>query len=406
MRARNSSLVLKLMWRSREISRADIARQTGLSRSTVSAIVNDLMETGLLELRGAGSSRGGRKPILIGFEDDAYHLVGVDVGATHIGVAITDLRGQVKAWEHTAWEVREDPVGALEMMAGLIEQRLDALDTDASRVVGIGVGLPSPIEAERPNQMSPLIHPKWAGIDIAQELQRTFALPVLVENDANLGALAERWWGAGRGGGDLAYIKIATGVGAGYIINDAIYRGAGGFAGEIGHTTISARDTLSARDADDLKGLRPATLNDLVGGPALVQRAIDLRDEHPTSLLAHKPVTIQAVIDATLAGDPIGRRIMDEAGTYLGIAVANLLNLLNPSMVVLGGALSRAGDMLLHPLRQAIRERTLWASIAGSKLVVSDLGERAIAVGAATSVLQAALDDHDLFPPLRADKAS
>ena len=389
IRARNSSLVLKLMWKQKQISRADIARQVGLSRSTVSAIVSDLMDTGLLRSCGSGDSRGGRRPILLGFEDDAYLLVGADIGATHIGVAVTNLRAEIRAWRHTLFPVREDPQGTLAKLVELVRECLHELGARQDQLVGIGLGVPSPIDPEQPDRLSPLIHPNWADTNVSEVVRRSLDVPVFIENDANLGALAERWWGAGRDGRDLAYIKVATGIGAGYIINNQIYRGAGGFAGEIGHTTIST-------DA------RSGSLTSLIGTQALVERARELLQSHPESLLAAEVVTLQTIISATLAGDVLCRKLIDETGTYLGIAVANLLNLLNPGTVVLGGDLTTSlDDLLLHPVRQAVRDRTLWAAIAQSRLVTSSLGDRAIALGAATVVLHAALEDHGLFSALR-----
>ncbi|MEO1269273.1 MAG: ROK family transcriptional regulator [Myxococcota bacterium] len=390
IRARNSSLMLKLMWEQKQISRAEIARQMGLSRSTVSSIVNNLMGTGLLRTCGSGESIGGRRPILLGFADDAFFLVGVEIGATHVGVALTNLRAEVLVWRHAHHPVRDDPQGTLRTLVAFVHECVEEAGTSLEQVVGVGIGVPSPVDPEDPVSMSPLIHPRWSEVNVAQSVGQLLDVPIFIDNDANLGALAERWWGEGRDGRDLAYIKVATGIGAGYIIHGKIYRGAGGFAGEIGHTTISTDD-------------RMVSLQSLIGTQALIARAKHLLDQqHPNSLLAGSEVTLQALIEATRAGDLLCRQLIDETGAYLGIAIANLLNLLNPATIVLGGALASLDDLLLHPIRQAIRDRTLWATIAQSRLVTSSIGKRAIAVGAATRVLEAALDNHQLFPALRA----
>ena len=386
IRARNSSLMLKLIWERRQISRAEIARQMGLSRSTVSAIVNTLMETGLLRTCGAGESLGGRRPILLGFDDDAFLLVGAEIGATHIGVALTNLRAEIQAWRHTRHPVRDDPEGTLHLLGEFVRECVAEVGADMKQLVGVGVGVPSPIDPGAAASLSPLIHPSWRGVNAEEALGEALpGLPLFIENDANLGALAERWWGEGRDGRDLAYIKVATGIGAGYIVDGRIHRGVGGFAGEIGHTTITTRS-------------RSDSLYDLIGTEALVARAERLLKEHPSSLLTGREVTLEAIIEATRAGDLLGRQLIDEVGTYLGIAIANMLNLLNPATIVLGGSIASLDEILLHPVRRAIRDRTLWATIAQSRLVTSRLGERAIAVGAATRVLQAALNNHELFP--------
>jgi predicted NBD/HSP70 family sugar kinase len=385
MRTQNSTLVLKLIWRERQISRADIARQTGLSPSTVSAIVGELDRAGLVREIGAGASRGGRRPVLVGFRDDAYALVGVELGATHVSAVLTDLRGNVRAFRDTHVAVRDDPDGALATVRDLVDDCLTTERVSRRRVVGVGVAVPSPVHPQRPGKLSPLILPAWRDHDLQAELGRAFDLPVYVDNDANLGALSERFWGAGAGGEDLAFIKVATGIGSGHIINGELYRGAGGTAGEIGHIAIDPNGPPC------VCGLR-GCLATLIGAEALLTRARKMwgkRKRNPT---------IADIVTGVRAGDPVAKELVDEVGHYLGIVVAGLLNLLNPAVVVLGGEITSVGDLLLDPLRASIRARALSTSVAETRIVSSRLGERSIAVGAATMVLKSALADRSVFP--------
>lgn len=385
MRTQNATLVLRLIWRERQISRADIARQTGLSPSTVGAIVGELAEAGLVREIGAGASRGGRRPVLVGFRDDAYALVGVELGATHVAAVLTDLRGNVRAFRDTHVAVRDDPRGALATARALIEECLAAERVSKKRVVGIGVAVPSPVHPDRPGKLSPLIMPAWADHDVQQELAAAFGVPVLVDNDANLGALAERYWGAGAGGEDLAFIKIATGIGSGHIINGALYRGAGGTAGEIGHIAI---DPSGPPCVCGGRGC----LATLIGSEALLTRARAKWGKRK------KSPTIADIVTGARAGDPVARGLVDEVGAQLGVVVAGLLNLLNPGVVVLGGEITSVGDLLLDPLRASVRARALSTSVAETRIVASWLGARSIAVGAATMVLDTALADRSVFP--------
>jgi predicted NBD/HSP70 family sugar kinase len=385
MRTQNATLLLQLIWRERQLSRADLARSTGLSPSTVSAIVADLEHAGLVREIGAGASRGGRRPVLVGFRDDAYALVGVELGATHVAVVLTDLRGSVRAFRDVHVAVRDDPAGALAAARRLIDECLTAERVSRRRVVGIGVAVPSPVHPRRPGKLSPLILPAWRDHDVEAELASAFGVPVLVDNDANLGALSERFWGAGAGGEDLTYIKIATGIGSGHIINGALYRGSGGTAGEIGHIAI---DPSGPQCVCGLRGC----LATLIGSEALLERARKAWGRRK------KSPAIADIVGGVRAGDPVARELVDEVGHYLGIAVAGLLNLLNPAVVVLGGELTSVGDLLLDPLRASIRSRALSTSVAETRIVSSWLGERSIAVGAATLVLEAALADRTLFP--------
>jgi predicted NBD/HSP70 family sugar kinase len=399
MRELNSTLLLNLIWRERRISRADLARRTGLSRSTVSAIVSDLLATGLVRESGAGDSSGGRPPTILDFVDDAFVIAGVEMGATHVHVVITDLRGRVRAEHNRPQAVVDEPASTLALIRKLIDRSLGQLDVPRSRLLGIGVGVPCPVDLKEPERLHPRIMPRWDGVSIVDTLIDAYGCPVYVDNDANLGAVAERWWGAGRDGEDLTYIKIATGVGAGHIIAGELYRGSGGTAGEIGHTAIDPR-------GPSCKCGLSGCLGAMIGSQQLVARARELaRSGRAHAGPPSERTTIDGLVAAALDGDALAKKVVLEAGQYLGIAVANLLNLLNPAIVVIGGNLAAAGDLLLEPIRDTIQHRSLWKSVAEARIVTSELGDAAIAVGAATLVLKAALEDRSQFPARSAAQA-
>jgi glucokinase-like ROK family protein len=378
--------VLQLLWRERRLSRADIARTTGLSRSTVSEIVSELLKTRLVAEVGDGPSRGGRRPVVLQFQDDAYAILGIDLGAAHVSAALTNLRGQVVAWEHRSHPVRTDPEGSTAVMKELSGLCLHQWKLGTDRLVGIGIAVPSPVDPRDPDHVSEVVLPAWEGHAVGEPLHRHFGVPVFVDNDANLAALAEHWWGAGRGIDDFTYVKVATGVGAGHIIRGQVFRGAHGIAGEIGHLAVDPQGDPC------ICGLR-GCLATRVGSRALVARASALLPGHPESPLAGREVTIAAIEDAALVGDPLALRVVAEAADYLGIAVAGMLNLMNPARVIIGGGLARLGELLLSPLRRSIGSRTLLSSIVPTEVVIGELGGRAVAVGAATLVLQTALAD-------------
>ncbi len=389
MRARNSALLLNLIWRERQVSRADLARRTGLSPSTVSAIVGDLERAGLVQSTGEGLSRGGRRPTLLGFCDDAFAIIGVELGASHVLVTLTNLRGQVRAARHSNHAVQGDPPGALALVREFIDDCLRSERVARRRFLGIGVAVPSPVHPNAPGRLSPVILPAWSGFDVQEYLAGAYNVPVFVDNDANLGALAEGWWGAGRSGDDLTYIKVATGIGAGYVIRGELYRGAGGTAGEIGHLAV---DPSGPRCMCGLNGC----LTMFIGSQAIRTLARERMNRGRTP-------TIADVVKAARGGAPTATTIVDDVGHYLGIAVAGLVNLMNPAIVVLGGEITTAGELLLDRLRDTVRARTLSLSVNETLLVTSNLGAQAIAVGAATLVLQAALRDRQLFSaPLQA----
>lgn len=378
--------VLELIWRERRISRAEIARRTGLSRSTVSEIVEGLLQTLLVAEVGDGPSEGGRRPVVLQFQDDAYGILGIDVGAAHVAAAIIDLRGQMQAWEYRSHSVRSDPAGTSALMLELAEACVRRWKLGKDRLAGVGIAVPSPVDPRDPDHVSDVVMPDWRGHSVGGALVERYGVPVFVDNDANLGALAERWWGAGREVDDFVYVKVATGVGAGLIVRKEIYRGANGVAGEIGHLAIDPKGEPC------VCGLR-GCLATRVGSRALIARAGALLAEYPASVLAGRELTINAIEDAALGGDPLALRVVDEAAEYLGIAVAGMLNLINPGRVIIGGGLARLGELLLSRLRRPISSRTLVGSIAQTEIVTSELGPRTVALGAATLVLQNALAD-------------
>jgi glucokinase-like ROK family protein len=390
--------VLRLIWRERRISRANIAQEAELSRSTVSEIVNEILPTGLVAEVGLGKSSGGRRPVLLEFQDDACVILGVEMGAAHVAVALTDLRGHVLASEEREHPVRTDPEGTRALIAELAESILDNGARGGRPLVGIGVALPSPFDPAHPDRLSTIVLPAWNGRLGLEPLSERFGVPLMVDNDANLGALAEHWWGAGRGVDDLAYIKVATGIGSGHIIGGEIYRGATGVAGEIGHTSIDPNGKPC------ICGLRGCLVT-LIGTPALLEQAQELLKDHSESVLAGREFDIEDLERAALDGDAVAVQVAQEAAAHLGTVVAGLLNLMNPSMVVVGGDLTGLGELLLVPLRETARSRTLVSSVRAAEITASELGPKSVAIGAATLVLKAALEDSSLFPAVESHVA-
>ncbi len=387
--------VLHLIWAERRISRAEIARRANLSRSTVSDIASQLLSTRLVAEAGVGASRGGRRPIVLEFRDDACTILGVDIGATHVSVVLTDLRGRVLAWEQRDHPVRSDPEGTRALAAEFCRACLGTASPGRHRLLGIGVALPSPVDPQHPGRVSPLAMPKWQGQHGLQALGAEFEVPLLIDNDANLGALAEHWWGAGRNLADFAFIKLATGIGLGQLIDGQIYRGSTGVAGEIGHLTIDPRGEQC------VCGNR-GCLATLIGTQAFVTQATKLLADFPDSVLHRTEVSITAIEDAALGDDPLALQVVHTTAEYLGIAVASLLNLMNPAAVILGGELSVLGERLLGPIREMVQRRTFVSSVGAAEIRTSELGPRAFAIGAATLVLDAALTEPNMFPVLGA----
>lgn len=384
--------VLRLIWAERRISRAEIAQRMTLSRSTVSELVEPLLASGLVAEAGVGESRGGRRPIVLEFQDDACDILGVDMGASHVSVARTDLRGRVLAWHSRDHAVRSDPDGTRALIRELGDAAMSGVRRD--RLVGIGIAVPSPVDPNNPERLSDSALPAWKGRHGFERLLAKYRVPIRVDNDANCGALAEHWWGSAQGLQDFTYIKVATGIGAGHFIGGDIRRGASGVAGEIGHVAIDPRGEQC------VCGNR-GCLTTLVGGQALERRAESLRAAFPQSEMRSGEITLGRIEQAALRDDPLALQVVHEAADHLGVAIASLLNLLNPAAVILGGGLAVLGDRLLLPLRASALRRTFVPAVASTEIRCSALGMQVVALGASTVILDAALRDPTLFPALR-----
>jgi predicted NBD/HSP70 family sugar kinase len=355
-------------------SRADIARSTGLSPATVSTLVSQLVDAGVVvdaPPQVSRRSHGGRPPALITLDPSVGVAIGIDFGKRHLAVAVSDLSHEILA---ERWRTMHEDYDASTGMDGavkLVEEAVEHSGAAPDRVLGVGLGLPGPIHRSTGTVGSAAILPGWTDVRIAEVMSERLELPVHVDNDANLGALAELHWGAGQGASTLVYLKMATGIGAGLVIGGRLFHGAGGTAGEIGHTTVDENGPICRC------GNR-GCLEMVAAGPALAELLRATRAEEMTG---------ERVVELALAGDPGCRRAIADAGSYTGHAVANLCNLFNPERIVVGGSLGAASDVLLDPLREAVRRRVIPSAVEDVEIVPGVLGDRAELLGAVALVL-------------------
>ncbi len=351
------------------LTQAEIARTTGLSAATVSNIVRELRDSGIVQV--TPTSAGGRRARSVSLSGDAGIVVGVDFGHTHLRVAVGNLAHQVLAEEAEPLDVDASATQGFDRAEALVKRLIDATGLGVGKVIGVGLGVPGPIDVDSGALGSTAILPGWAGINPKEELAARLGVPVSVDNDANLGALGELVWGAGRGVKDLAYIKVAGGVGAGLVINGHIYRGPGGTAGEIGHITIDESGPVCR-----------------CGNRGCLETFTAAR--HVLDLLrtSHGPdLTIERMVQLAREGDPGCRRVVADVGRHIGTGVANLCNLLNPSRVVLGGDLAEAGELVLLPIRESVARYAIPSAARRLSVVPGALGGRAEVLGALALVL-------------------
>jgi glucokinase-like ROK family protein len=380
----NRNIVLNIIRQEGTISRAEIAQRTKLSRSAVSNIIDRLLDEGLVHDTGAGESNGGRRPIMLSFNYSAGYVIGVDVGANHILSIIADLEGNIVAERTQTFNIDTGPERGLPIILDHIRDLIAYSPIQRNHIRGLGMGVPGPLDYTTGRVVAPPIMPGWNLFPLKQYLAQEFGMPVQVENDANLGALAEKWRGAGTGQQHLAYVKIGTGIGCGLVLDGKVYRGQRGSAGEIGHITIT-------RDGPPCRCGSYGCLESMAAAPAIVNRVrLGIQAGRETSLkgLPFGDLTPQHIAEAAEQGDRLAREVLEDAGRYIGIALANLINLFNPGMIILGGGVAAVGELILNPIRETVRLRSLVASYEDTSIVTGRLGREAVALGAATLVLQ------------------
>lgn len=367
LRDRNRHRVVEVLRTRGRVSQAEIARATGLSRTTVSSLVAELKQAGLVsEIDDQKvETRGGRPAGQLTLRSPAQAVVGIDFGHSHVAVALADLGHNLLGERRCDIDVNHQAIHALDVAADMFRDVLREIDLNRSDVVGAGIGIPGPVDRAHGTAGSATILPGWVGLRIASEMEDRLGVPVQIENDANLGALAELTWGAGRDCLNFAYIKAATGIGAGIVIDGQLLHGATGTAGEIGHTTLDEAGALC------YCGNR-GCLETVASGPAIVQLVGPVNGGS---------LSLSRVIELASDGDLRCRRAISDAGREIGVAVAGLCNLINPERVIVGGLLSRSGEILLRPLRDSMRRHAVQAAAECVEVLPAAFVERAELLG-------------------------
>lgn len=375
------------------ISRVELARKLDLTRAAVTAIVDDLVRAGLVR-ESHGHYPTGRKPIVLEINPESGYVVGVDMGATHVMLLLADYSARTLAEIEDSLDIQRGPEYCLARVNELLRRLLEQNGLGLEKVSAIGVGVPGPIVADAGMVSGPPIMPGWDGYPIRDFLQAEWGCPITLNNDAELGAVGEWAYGAGRGEKNLAYIKVGTGIGSGLLLDGQVYQGATGSAGEIGHITIDEHGPVCTC------GNR-GCLEAFAGGAAIARKATEAVQRGQRTLLeelaATRPIAAADVMAAARRGDLLAQRIVAEAGSHLGTAIASMVNLFNPSMVVVGGGVAMIGDLLLEPIRTTVQKRSLMVASRAVRISTALLGRRSCAMGAVVQALSLVL--HRLADP-------
>lgn len=367
-RAHNERLVLTTIYNSGPISRAAVARATGLTRTTVSDVVGELLLAGLTREIGRGPSTGGKAPILLDVVDDARHLIGIDLGEEAFRGAIVNLRGQVVQRRELAVEGR-DGQAALERVFELT----DALVNAARRpIVGIGVGTPGLADTTVGTVLQ-AVNLEWRELPLGRLIQERYEMPAYVANDSQAVALAEHVFGGPRTT-NLVVVKVGRGIGAGLVLEGKLFQGDGFGAGEIGHTTV-------VEDGEPCRCGARGCLETVASSRAVVARL------SPPGSNGERPITLEEAVAAFRRGDGAARAAVFDAARYLGLALAGLVGTLNVRRLVLVGPMTAFGDPWLRVVRETMRGHALARLTAETSVQIGRLDADGVILGASALLL-------------------
>ncbi|MBO9650992.1 MAG: ROK family protein [Variovorax sp.] len=376
-------------------SRHGMAEQLGFSKSKANALIAGLVEQGLLSEIGLQRSTGGRRPESLQLHAGLGVLVGVDIGATSLDVAVLAPDLTVLAHHAEPADVREGPGVVLARVRGLIKELLARAGFAAKQVLGIGIGVPGPVNFEIGQLVNPPLMPAWDSFSIRDYLREDYAAPVFVDNDVNLMALGELWR-LKRSLSNFLVIKVGTGIGCGIVCHGEVYRGAAGSAGDVGHICV---DQEGPRCHCGNLGCVEA----MAAGPAITRMAVQAAEAGESAALAECLRTqgrIEAIDvgQASRAGDAAANAIVQRAGNLIGQMLASIVNFFNPSHVFIGGGITRIGPLFLAAVRQSVYQRSLALSTRHLEIQYTPLEGQAGLIGAGVLAMQETLKVRGVAP--------
>jgi predicted NBD/HSP70 family sugar kinase len=365
----NKSLVLQMIKDQAPLSRADISQRTGLNKSTVSSLVNELLDDELVYETGPGESSGGRRPVLLLFNQIAGYSIGIDIGVNYLLGILTDLQGKIvyeKNIPLNELDFQKVTIQVKEFIHHLIEE------TPASRygVVGIGIGVPGMVNKEGEILLAPNLG--WKNTLLKQELEIEFDLPVIIENEANAGAYGEMRFGVGQLSENIVYISASIGIGVGLILKSELYRGKNGFSGESGHMLIDINGRTCSCG-------RNGCWEAYASEHALIKESNELFE---------KEMSLEELIEEANKANIEVTQLFQRVGQYMGYGITNLVNTLNPQQVIIGNRMTMAKDYLNDSVKDAIFKQSLPFHHQDLSITFSELTIYSAALGVSAFVVE------------------
>jgi len=370
MRQMNRSIILELVRQNGPISRSEIGRALKLSLPTIMRLVDELITEGLIRSIGDTQGKSGRPRELLEYNKDGYAVIGVDLGGTKLYGALANIGGEILEEAHRP-QHQSTGEKSFKILCNLIETLINSQNRHGIPIMGIAVGAPGVTHTrEGVVEWAPSLN--WRSFPLKQRLEDVFHLPVLVENDVNLAALGEQWFGAGKGVNNMVLLAIGTGMGSGLIIDGAIYRGHNESAGEVGYMVSSPAALGKTYDGF-------GAMESIVSGTGITKRARKILNGQLSEEILSS-LTASDVFAAARKGEDWARQVVAETVDQLSITIANIASILDPELIVLGGGVSNSGDLLIP----AIKERIQGVVQHLPRIEPSTLGTRATVMGAIT----------------------
>lgn len=388
-RDHNRALILRLIRDAGPTSRAELARLSRLSKPVVTDIVDGLIRFKLVKETTKGETVLGRKPILLDINREALWVMGIDLSRNHVDLLITDLLGEPQRKMSRRVSFEDEDAGYPERVVKYVTDIIRDSGVDPARIAGIGIGYPLPLSHAQRMIVSEGQVVGWKTVRLKELIQKEFDVPVYLDNDANVAALYEKWYGQASEFKDFLFVLVGNGVGCGIVIGGNIYRGTHGIAGEIGHMSI---DPNGPRCLCGSRGC----LETLVSVPRLL--SLVLEEDVKAGREGGVP-TLEQVCERAARGDAAVVDKIREMSEYLAIAITNLVNTFNPEAVVVGGAMARLGESLRTPLLGALASRAHPLFADKTKVVLSNYSEEAVARGAAMLVIESFFQNPQRYVP-------
>jgi len=359
-RNKNATTLLRLLLKQDSISRVDLSRMTGLTKTTISSIINEFIALGIVEESSTISTGNvGKAPIPLHIRTDAVYTVGVHLGRQKVKTVLIDARMNIISREKGLSYEKLGPKGVLESLFLSIDDVMKDAKKSKFKVGAIGIGIPGPLDAQTGVVRHPPKFKGWKDVPLGEIVYERYKLPVWIENDANVGALAEKWHGGGKDLKNFVYILVNEGIGAGVVIDDELYQGAYDYVGEIGHTLFY--DHGKFRYLEDISGV------DLLI-KQVRSRGLNIEN-------------IKDISNLLQTNDGVVSSIVKQIATWIGAAVINTIHIIGPQTVFVGGKMAVLGDALIQPIREIVSMYLFGDQKVDVRL--SEISENAVAIGAA-----------------------